>query len=121
MKAITQRSTTLASVLQWLEHWPMHQKTEGLIPGHTMYLVFRFNLPQPQSVLCRRQPLNGSHIGVSLSPYFPISLKINYNRNNILLIIMEIIYSGEDFKNHKTKINRQTKQTYGGEEGCGFR
>ena len=74
--------------LSWLEHRPIHQKVAGLIPNQDMYLDCGFN------TRLGRQPINVSHINVSVSESsLPLSLKsIN-------------ISSGEGFLKYESVVN----------------
>ena len=63
---------TLAGVAQWIECWPANQSVAGSILSHGTYLGCGSG---PQLGTWERQP----HVDVSLplSPYLPLSLKIN--------------------------------------------
>ena len=54
----------LASVAQWSECWPVNQKVAGSIPSQGTCLGCRLG---PQLGLCERQPIDLSHVDVSLS------------------------------------------------------
>ena len=56
--------SALASVAQWIEHWPVNQRVTGLIPSQGTGLGFG---PGPQWGACKRQP----HIDVSFPLFLP--------------------------------------------------
>ena len=71
--------STLVGVAQWNESWPVDGKVTGLIPSQGTCLGCG---PGPQSGACERQPhtdvsLTHQCFSPSLSPSFPLSLKIN--------------------------------------------
>ena len=66
----------LAGVAQWIECWPVNQTVADSIPSQGTCLGCRSG---PQLGVCERQP----HIDVpSLSPSFPLSLKVKKKTNH---------------------------------------
>ena len=76
MICILKIKDALAGVAQWIECRPANQKVAGLIPCQGTCLGCG---PGPQLRLCEKQPRCISHTSMflSLSPSFPLSLRIN--------------------------------------------
>ena len=64
----------LADVAQWIGCQFENQKVAGSIPSQGTRLVCR---PGPQLGVCKRKPITNGCFSPSLSPSFPLSLKIN--------------------------------------------
>ena len=76
--AIRSIRLALTGVAQWVGHCPANQKVASSITSQGTCLSSR---PGPWLEACKRQPINVSlahiYFSPSLSPSFPLSLKIN--------------------------------------------